>query len=260
MLTYRSDTEFKKRFVKEVVWHRKTDAIVQGTYGSQNGHWTGCAVGCSLRSLDKIEGNALLEEYNDHPRFESEGLWPEWLARLEDTIFEGLPVELAKTWPERLAKAVPVGVDITPVKWEFSAFLLKENIERVLLLDIANDLKEKVVSSIRGVLSVHENAITSGEWNESAASAESAAWAAARSAESAWAAASASAVAASASAAASAWAAASAAVAAESATWAAAWSAESAAAASASAAWPAVRSAAIERYSLELLKLLKAAK
>ena len=169
MITYNGDPVFKKQFVAEVVKSRKLDMVLQGTYGQQNGRWRGCAVACSLRSLDILKGRKPKVEYNDHPRFEREGLWPEWLARLEDAIFENLPQEQALLWPEKLAKAVPVGVDIEPVKWKFCAFLLSENIERVLVLDIKAELKEQVVSAIRQVLAIHENAISTGVWNESAA-------------------------------------------------------------------------------------------
>lgn len=85
MLTYSGID--KAKFVKEVAWHRKTDYLAKGTYGEQNGHWKGCAIACSLRSLDKLENRELQEEYSDHSAFETRGLWPEWLARLEDTIF-----------------------------------------------------------------------------------------------------------------------------------------------------------------------------
>jgi hypothetical protein len=230
MKTYNNDAQFKTAFVAEVAKHRKADMLVKGSYGKQNGDWHGCAVACSLRSLDILKGNKPKTEYNDHARFEREGLWPEWLARLEDTLFENLPTAGSQKWPERLAKAVPVGVDLTSVKWQFSAFLLKENINRVLSLDISDKLKGMVVDSIRGVLAVHTNAIQTGTRDRSAAeSAAESAWSAAESAESA------------------------AESAARSAAWSAAWSAAESAAESA-------RSAAHIRYANKLLQLLRAAK
>ena len=235
MLTYKNDPKFKEQFTPIVTQHRKDDMVLQGTYGTQNGHWKGCAVACSLRSLDILNGKEPKTEYTSHSRFEKDGLWPEWLAHLEDRIFEGLPQEEALLWPEKVAKAVPVGVDLTRVKWQFSAFLLKENIERVLSLDISDTLKEQVVSAIRQVLAVHTSAIRTGEWDESAASAAwsaasaawSAAWSAARSA--AW-----------------------------SAARSAAWSAKSAAESAESAASAA--SAAYSRYAKKLLQLLREVK
>ncbi len=219
LITYKGDKKLKTLFVNEVKWHEKNDALIKGTYGTgSNGDWKGCAVGCSIHSLNRKLGKDY--KTNDHSVYEKELGIPEWLARLEDTIFEGLPEKEAKLWPAAFAEAVPVGVNLDPVKWKFCAFILKENIERVLKLDIKDELKEQVVKAIQGVLAVHENAIKTGKWDESAA----------RSAESA-------------------------ARSARSAAWSAAWSAESAAE---SAAWSA--ESAYERQGNYLLKLLKAAK
>ena len=188
LVSYKGDPKLKKMFVAEIERHRKLDMIVQGTYGKENGTWKGCAVGCSVHSLNL----KLNKKYDtsDHTVYEKELGMPEWLARLEDTLFEGLPETESKKWPGQFAKAVPVGVNLEPVKWQFCAYLMKENIERVLTLDISEDLKKQVVDAIRGVLSVHESAIETGKWDESAArsadsAARSAAWSAARSAESA---------------------------------------------------------------------------
>jgi hypothetical protein len=239
----------KEQMLAEVQKHRKADQILQGTYGKENGSWKGCAVACSLRSIDILKGKKLRVEYNQHKRYESELGIPEWLARLEDTIFEGLPKAKAELWPEQFIKAIPENVDLEPIKRKFSAYLMKENIDRVLKLNISDKLKEEVVSGIRKVLEVQETAINTGKWDESAAwSAESAAESAAQSAaESAQSAQSAQ------SAAWSAWSAAQSA--AESAAQSAAESAQSAA----WSAWSA-ESAAYEKHSKKLLGLLRAAK
>jgi hypothetical protein len=242
MNAYLDKPELKEAFVKEVEKHRKADAIVQGTYGEENGSWRGCAVACSLRSLAILNGEKLHTEYRDHKEYETKLGIPQWLAHLEDTLFEGMPTNDAKKWPEQFAKAINVGADLQPVKYKFCAYLMKENIHRVLALEISDELKEQVVSAIRGVLSLHENALETGMWDESAErSAASAAWSAERSAASA------------------AWSAASA----ESAAWSAASAAWSAASAERSAAWSvwsaaSAESAAYLKHSKELLKMLKA--
>lgn len=180
--SYLNDPELKKAFVAEIIKHRKADQVIKGTYGDNEHPEKGfCAVGCSIHSLNKILKKKT--STNNHKAYESLIGVPEWLAHLEDTIFEGLPDEEAEKWPEQFAKAIPVGVDLDPVKWKFSAFILKENIERVLTLNISDDLKKQVVDSIRQVLNVHEVAIKTGEWNSTAAWS---AWSAARSAWSAW--------------------------------------------------------------------------
>ena len=230
MKTFSKDIT-KKDLLKEVKWHRQQDMIIQGTYGEgSNGDWKGCAVGCSVHSINRLKGKKY--QTSNHKVYETELGIPEWLARLEDTIFEGLPVEQAKLWPEQFIKAIPENVDLEPVKWKFCAYLMKENVDRVLSLDISDGLKERVVKAIRGVLNVHEEAIKTGSWDGSAAwSAESAADSARSAADSA----------------------ASAARSAESAAW-------SAASAADSAAWSAARSAAYIKHSKKLLALLRAAK
>ena len=167
--SYNNDQKLKESFLEEVIKHRKADMILQGTYGKENGKWSGCAVACSLRSLAIIRGDKLKTEYNNHADYEKYLGVPEWLARLEDTIFEGLPREDAIKWPEKFAKAIPVGVNLDPVKWRFCAYILKENIDRVLSLDIPDELKKQVVDAIRQVLAVHETTLKTGLWARSAA-------------------------------------------------------------------------------------------
>jgi len=43
--------------VAEIKAHREADQIIQGTYGEgNNGDWKGCAVGCSIHSLNRKLG------------------------------------------------------------------------------------------------------------------------------------------------------------------------------------------------------------
>ena len=111
MQTYLNSPDLKARFLGEIAAHEAADMILQGTYGEGEGcQWKGCAVGCSLRSLNKMHGATDIDADTDtHARYPTELGWPLWLAYLEDHIFEHLPVDLAKTWPRRLAEAIPVG-------------------------------------------------------------------------------------------------------------------------------------------------------
>ena len=166
MLTYKNDPKIKESLIKRMDSHIIADELLQGATG-QDGK--GCTVWCALNNGDLKEG------YN-HSAFETILGLPEWLAELQDRIFEGLIVEDAKWFSSEWPKAIPVGKNIEPVKWKFCAFIMKENIERVLLLDISEELKKEVVNAINGVLSLHETAAKTGVWDESAA------WSAARSA------------------------------------------------------------------------------
>ena len=190
MLTsYHNNKKLKTAIVNEMEKHRKGDQIVKGHYGKMNGKFTGCAI--------HLMNVRLKTQYctDSHKSFEDAIGVPEWLARLSDIIFEGLPEGDNSLFAVNFLKAIPVGVNLEPVKWHFCAYLLKENIERVLTLKISDELKEQVVSAIRQCLALQENAIKTGVWEESAArsaaesarsaaesAAESAAWSAAESA------------------------------------------------------------------------------
>jgi hypothetical protein len=243
--------------------HQKHDDFLKGTYAKMNGRFRGCAVGCSVQSLNVKRGTII--EYDDHAALGKAIGIPEWLFRLQDALFEGLPEIESKKFPVKFFKVIPVGKDLEPVKWKFCAFILKENIERVLTLKIDDSLKEKVVSAIQGVLKIHETAIETGTRSARSAadSAESAARSAARSARSAaWAAADSARSAAWSAAESAAWSAAdSAARSADSAAWSAAesaaWAAADSAWAAAESAWAAADSAAYIKYADELLRLLE---
>jgi len=180
-VSYHNDPKLKKDMVSEMKKHYEMDAFDKGTYGHMNGQFKGCAVGCGVNSLNVRRG--LKIAVDDHAEYSKALGIPEWLARIEDTLFEKLPEKESKEFPLAFVKAIPIGVDLEPVKWKFCSFLLKENIDRVLKLKIDDKLKEQVVTAIQGVLKLHENALETGKWDESAA--WSAAWSAARSAESA---------------------------------------------------------------------------
>jgi hypothetical protein len=237
-LSFKNDPKIKRALVKRMNDHIKADELVQKATG-QDGK--GCTVWCALNNGDLKRGY-------DHTAFPDVLGLPEWLARLQDTLFENLNQEDAKAFSASWVKAIPVGKNLEPVKWKFCVFILKENIERVLLLDIADDLKKQVVDSILGVITLHDDAIKSGNWNESAAesAARSAAESARSAAESAWSAARSAAWSAAWSAAESAW----------SAARSAAESAWSAARSAAESARSAARSAAYKRYADHLIELL----
>ena len=41
LIAYKNDAKLKKDFIREIGKHRKADALVQGTYGKENGHGRG---------------------------------------------------------------------------------------------------------------------------------------------------------------------------------------------------------------------------
>ncbi len=113
MLSFHGNPAIKAKYVARVKHHRELDNIIQGT-GWENGK--GCAVGCTL------------ENYNHHA-FEFELGIPEWLARVEDSIFEGLSNENAKDFPISFLEAIPVGIDLDLVKIPFLIFVVESTLD-----------------------------------------------------------------------------------------------------------------------------------
>jgi len=112
----------KPTFLAELQMHADQDCIVQGQYW-KNGR--GCAVGCSLHSVQRRLGLASIA-YNDHSQFETYLGIPRILAWLEDRIFEGLALAEARLWPMRFAEAVQPGADLSGVWNQFAPWLLRE--------------------------------------------------------------------------------------------------------------------------------------
>lgn len=157
MQSFHNDPKTKEKYLNRVKAHAAADEIIKGQYW-ENGK--GCAVGCTIHG-------------SNHQAYETQLGIPEWLARLEDQLFESLPNGKAKLFPQAFLSAISVGVNLEPVRWKFCAFLLRENLERVLSLKIDDDIKQQVVSAIRKCLAVHQSA-RSAESARSAA--RSAAW------------------------------------------------------------------------------------
>lgn len=114
MLAYHNDPELKRVTLAKIQAHREADRIIQGTYwGKLEGAFRGCAVGCLLE-----------DPKGGHYRYESEFGIPVQLAWLEDGIFESLPVEDSRVWPERFMDAITVGADLSGVWPRFATWLM----------------------------------------------------------------------------------------------------------------------------------------
>jgi len=205
METFHGDKKIKAKYLKRLKAHAKADEIIQGI-GWKNGK--GCAVGCTL------------ENYK-HRQYEVELGIPEWLAYLEDRIFEGLQKEDAMKFPVQFLSAVPVGIgDDAMYKlrcdldYQRLSILLKEQtklypdddfgvnkaLKEVMRLNqeyvdpehedwsSAWSAESAVRSSARSAESAARSSVRSSAWSaeSSAWSAESAVRSSARSAESAW--------------------------------------------------------------------------
>lgn len=125
-------TVTKKEFVAELIKHQKADDFIRGTYWNVD-KGKGCAVGCSLQSISKLKD--LKFSFDDHSLYETHLGIPEWLARLEDTIFENISLERSKTWPVEFAKAIKVGANLEKAKSAVFEYYANR------LLEILSDIK-----------------------------------------------------------------------------------------------------------------------
>ena len=200
---FHNDPAVKEKYINRVQAHIAADNLIRGI-GWDNGK--GCAVGCTL------------EAYN-HSRYPIELGIPEWLARVEDTLFEGMSVEKSRTWPLKFLDAIKVGADLEKIKPLFLVMVLESALET-----FDHEEFPDVKNAIQGSIDLWKrNDIGSQDFLDAArAAARAAAWAAARAAVRAEAAAAA---------------------------WAEAWSA-----ARSAAAWSAAK---YDYFADELLKMLK---
>lgn len=110
----------KEAFVEVMQDHREADRIVQGAYWKDG---RGCAVGCGLHTVRALTGLDLA--HSDHAALAAQVGVPEVLEHLQDRIFEGLPIELAREWPLRFARAIPDGADLSGVWPKFAVAMLR---------------------------------------------------------------------------------------------------------------------------------------
>jgi len=162
LLSFFGKPELKQKYVDRLQEHRRLEHLTQQV-GWKGGK--GCAIGC------------ILEAY-DHSLFPIELGLPEWLARLIDITFERLPKGDAERFAEDVLQAIPVGVDIEPVRHKVAIRRLTRLLDTVPKSD--QSYYQEVINAVQQVIQYHKAPDA-----ESAESARRAAESAARSAESA---------------------------------------------------------------------------
>lgn len=123
MQAYLNNPALKAKLIEQITAHRDADHLSRGTYRyTRDGHFIGCAVGCSIESLNRLTGSKHI--HSDHSCYEPGFGVPEILARLQDNLFESLPNGEHLDWPLAFWQAVPVGADLTMVWPRFAHWLL----------------------------------------------------------------------------------------------------------------------------------------
>jgi hypothetical protein len=175
----------KTEFVKELKAHQAADNFVRGSYWERG---KGCAVGCSLEAISRIK--SLKFSFDNHKLYEAHLGIPEWMARLEDSIFEGIGEQRAKVWPVEFAEAIHVGADLEKAKVPFLIMVLEHSLSSMSAAKYAAVTHPEVESAITGSIAAVEQMIKAQKSGnkadiEKARSAADSAYSAARSARSA---------------------------------------------------------------------------
>jgi len=167
LIAFHGKQEVKDKYVMRVRAHRAADNLIRGT-GWDKTQGKGCAVGCTL------------EGYN-HASYETELGIPQWVARMEDYLFENLSHEEAMAWPERFLQAIPVGKsNWNEVYHDYFAWLMDDPTDGVIRF--AGEF-EDVKKCIERVAMLHRERCTDIEkWDQAVESAVESAWSAVESA------------------------------------------------------------------------------
>ena len=112
---FHNDPAVKAKYQARLADHRAAEQLIQGI-GFEDGK--GCAVGCTLDAYD-------------HSRYPTELGLPEWLACLEDCIFEGLPKGEAEQFAEDFLAAIPIGADVSAVRGKLAILRHERDLHRL---------------------------------------------------------------------------------------------------------------------------------
>ena len=187
VLSYHNDPAVKAWHVEQAKKHLAADMLRAGTFGeTYGGQFRGCSVGCFAHDIDPDAG-----EY--HAIVAGKAGWPEWLVRLNDTLFEGLPEGEREAFHVELRERVPVGVDLEPVRHKIAIARIDRllDAQRKALAANEGDARDAIAGVIDAMTTVrrcHEAEIGGNAcaWSAWSAARSAAASAAESAAESAW--------------------------------------------------------------------------
>src|SRR5258708_2946726 len=132
---YHGDVSVQAKYVARARGHQLADEIDQGTYYDDSGpKLRVCPVGCTIHG-------------SDHTAYEEEIGVPEILARIEDRLFEMMPLEDAKQWPVKFLEAIPVGADLSMVWPKLAVWMLADPTDGVIRFAKHDDVK-KVITDV----------------------------------------------------------------------------------------------------------------
>ena len=159
LIAFHGDKKLKTAMLRELTWHAVQDKIVKGTYGDtrNNRDFRGCAIGCAVHSLARIQKRHL--NTSDHFLLQSELGIPAEIAFLMDGIFEMLPHDDAMLWPRRVIASIRPGADLAMVIPQFLLWVLADPETGSIVYSEAPETKR----FIEAVIAVFEEWVKSGQ-------------------------------------------------------------------------------------------------
>jgi hypothetical protein len=176
------DQQQRDIFLERTKAHYAADMLMSGLYADERkGTFVGCSVGCLLHDAHPQMTTEQIEEIEEkHAAVADAYGYPEWLAHLQDAVFEGLPAGERENWHVQLAEALHSTGD----DYDWQAALHRVH---AAILRISYRTAGGAGEAVKTVLDLHERAgrgedVSDDMWSAAEAVATSAAWSAATSA------------------------------------------------------------------------------
>ena len=167
--------EQKIEFLDQSKAHFTADMLLKGTYGTkQQDKFKGCSVGCHLHHIMPSATCYDIEEMGDKHRLVAQHYgYPEWLALLQDCIFEGLPNGESAKWHVLLAETLAA----TSAEYDWRSALHRVH---AAILRVSYRTAGSAQEAVQRVLDLHERAgrgeaVADELWSAARSAAESAA-------------------------------------------------------------------------------------
>jgi hypothetical protein len=157
----------RQEFLDQSRAHYAADMLIQGTYGEkEGGTFRGCSVGCHLMHIGPER------DHGPHATVAGHYGYPEWLAHLQDNVFEGLPDDECNRWHLQLAEAL---YDL-PDNYDWQAARHRGH---AAILRVALQHAGTAASVVQTVIGLHERAargeaVSDEDWAEAARAARAA--------------------------------------------------------------------------------------
>lgn len=146
LLAFHNDPVIKAHYLARVDAHRVADDLRRGMMG-QGGK--GCAIWCTLDAYE-------------HDRYPIELGIPEWLAYVEDRLFEGMSHRRAMAWPRDFLSAIEPGADLKRVQGPFLVHVLRSTLKT-----FDHEQAPAVVAAVEGSIALWQRTdCGSVEWEQ----------------------------------------------------------------------------------------------